>query len=60
MDIAHLVLYLAAAFLALRSLLSLMESHKRQVREELIAREVRERKAARRRETQAEANRDAA
>lgn len=52
MDGAHLVLYFGAAFLAVRTLISLMESHKRQSLEELLAREARERKAARRREAQ--------
>ncbi|MEX0717679.1 MAG: hypothetical protein WD066_13885 [Planctomycetaceae bacterium] len=59
MDGAHLVLYFAAAFLAVRTLVSLMESHKRQTLEELLAREARERKAARRREAQQQ-NRHAA
>ncbi|MEX0701484.1 MAG: hypothetical protein WD069_05250 [Planctomycetales bacterium] len=52
MDVAHLILYFVAAFLALRSLISLMAAHKRQVQEELLAREMRERQAARRRKTQ--------
>ena len=47
MDVWLLVVYAAASFLALRSLVSLMASHKAHYKQQMVADEVAKRKAAR-------------